>query len=86
MAAFLVSGIVHEYMFSVAVGGVQGFQMAFFLVQGCAVVLTLRVKAGTIGIMGTLAFNAITSILFFASLDGVIGFYDGGLPEWLWGS
>jgi len=86
MAAFLVSGIVHEYMFSMAVGSVQGFQLAFFLVQGSAVVLTLRTKAGPIGIVGTWGFNAVTSVLFFASLDGVIGFYEGGLPDWLWGS
>ena len=86
LVAFAVSGIVHEYMFTVAHGRVQGYQLAFFSLQGVATVLTLRMKpSASLGVAGTFAFNALTSIFFFASFEGVVSFYDGGLPEWLWG-
>ena len=82
---FAVSGLLHEYLFTVAVGRVQGFQLAFFLVQGAAVALTLRAKPNRIvGVGATFTFNALTSILFFASVEGVLPFYVGGLPGWLW--
>jgi hypothetical protein len=87
LAVFAVSGLLHEYVFSVAVGRVQGFQLAFFLMQGAAVVLTARVKPGRIiGVGTTFAFNALTSIMFFASVHGIAPFYEGGLPAWLWGA
>jgi hypothetical protein len=83
---FTVSGLLHEYVFSAALGRVQGYQLAFFLMQGVAVALTLRVKPGRIvGPVTTFAFNALTSILFFASIHGLAPFYERGLPEWIWG-
>ena len=82
LVAFAVSGIMHEYMFTVA----HGLQLAFFSLQAGATVLTLRMKLNaSLGVAGTFAFNALTSIFFLASFEGVVSFYDGGLPEWLWG-
>jgi hypothetical protein len=79
LAVFAVSGVLHEYAFDVAVGRVQGWQMLFFMVQGCAVAMTLRVRPrGRTAVLwwaGTLAFNLGTAVLFFRSVDGVIGFY-----------
>lgn len=83
LAVFVCSGLLHEYVFAAAVGRVQGFQLAFFLLQGGAVVLTLRSKPGRlIGVGSTFIFNALTSILFFASVHGVTPFYEGGIPDW----
>jgi hypothetical protein len=87
LVVFGVSGILHEYVFSAAVGRVQGYQMAFFLLQGAAVALTLRAKPGRIvGVCATFAFNALSSIWFFASIHSISPLYEGGLPKWLWGS
>ena len=79
LMVFAVSGLVHEYVFGVATGRVQGWQMLFFMVQGCAVAATLRVRptgrAAALWWAGTLAFNLVTALLFFRSVDGVIAFY-----------
>jgi hypothetical protein len=79
LAIFALSGLVHEYVFFVPVGGVQGYQMAFFLVQGAAVAATRAVdpRGGwrPVGIAATLAFNLATTVLFFASIDQVVPFY-----------
>jgi hypothetical protein len=87
LGAFLVSGLIHEYLFSMVIGRVQGYQMVFFLLQGCAVALTLGVKPiGGRAIawrLGTLAFNLASSVFFFASAQSVFQFYRNGLPAWL---
>ena len=44
LGTFAVSAVLHEYLFDIAVGRVQGYQMAFFLTQGLAVAATRRVK------------------------------------------
>jgi len=86
LAVFAIFGILHEYLFFVSLGSVQGFQLGFFSLQGAAVALTLRARPGRIvGIGGTFAFNALSSILFFASFHSLARFYDSGLPTWLWG-
>jgi hypothetical protein len=88
LLVFAVSAAVHEYIFTVAIGRVQGYQVAFFLLQGLAVVATLRVRPrgwrAAPWIAGTLAFNLATSVLFFASMAGVVPFYARGVPAWLW--
>ena len=87
LAVFAVSGILHEYLFFTALGRIQGYQLAFFALQGTAVALTLRAKPGRfIGVGATFAFNALSSIFFFGSCHGLLPFYDRGLPEWLWGT
>jgi hypothetical protein len=84
--AFIVSAAVHEYVIAVPLGRVQGYQTAFFLVQGAAVAATLRVKPrgrhAAPWIAATFAFNVVTSVLFFASLDGVVPFYQHRPPLW----
>ncbi len=87
LIAFLVSALVHEYIFSIAIGQVQGFQLLFFLLQGIAVAATARVKPrggqAILWVVGTFLFNLLSSVLFFASWQGLVGFYAGGLPPWL---
>jgi hypothetical protein len=79
LSVFAVSGIMHEYVFGVAIGRVQGWQMLFFMVQGCAAAGTLRIRprggAAALWWAGTLAFNLVMAVIFFRSVDGVIGFY-----------
>jgi hypothetical protein len=85
IGVFVVSAAVHEYVFWPPIGRVQGYQTAFFLVQGLAVLLTRRLRprglSAAVGILGTLAFNLITSVLFFASVGQFIPFYDSRRQE-----
>lgn len=75
MGTFLVSGLLHEHLAAVLVGRVQGYQLAFFLVHGLAVVATARWRPRgpyrVLGIALTFAFVTITAVLFFASLENI---------------
>ena len=79
LATFAVSGLIHEYLFAITIFQIRGYQMAFFLIQGIAVVLTARLDPKgwwrVVGIATTLAFNLATGTLFFASIDEVLPFY-----------
>jgi hypothetical protein len=81
LATFAISALIHEYVFDIAVGRIQGYQTGFFLVQGLAVVATLGVKpkgwrAVPWGV-GTWGFNLASSVLFIASVNEVVSFYSG---------
>ena len=86
LATFVLSAAVHEYVFTIPVGRVQGYQTAFFLVQGLAVWATLRVKPKGWRIVpwvaATFVFNIVTGALFFASLNHVVPFYQHPPPLW----
>lgn len=79
MATFAVSGLIHEYLFDIAAGRVQGYQMAFFLIQGAAAIATAQLRPtgwrAVACILATLAFNLATSLLFFASVNETMPFY-----------
>src|SRR5262245_12600749 len=90
LITFVLSGLFHEYVFSISVGRIQGYQMLFFLLQGCAAAATLAVKPkGWVEVAGwttgTLAFNVMLATVFFASVNGVGQFYSRDLPAWLKG-
>ena len=89
LATFVVSALVHEYVFGITLGRVQGYQTLFFLSQGLAVTATARLKPAGWKlwpwIAATLTFNLATSVLFFASINSVVPFYSRGLPGWLAG-
>ena len=86
MIAFTVSGLIHEYVVSIGADRILGYQMAFFLIQGTAVVATQKAKP--LGWrrfpwwFATLSFNIVTSLLFLGSIDYFIPFYVNQLP---WG-
>jgi len=86
LVVFVISGIIHEYVFGIALCRVQGWQMAFFILQWCAVVMTIRIKpqAGRVvpWMMATLIFNILSGVLFFASVNGLVPFYSQPLPTW----
>ncbi len=89
LIVFILSAVIHEYLFSIAIGRVQGYQTAFFLIQGVAAAATARIKVSGFGaipwIAATSAFNLVTSVLFFASMNELAPFYAHGLPAWLSG-
>lgn len=89
LATFVVSGLVHEYVFGITLGRVQGYQTLFFLLQGLAVAASARLRPAGWKVWpwigATLIFNLATSVLFFASVDAVIPFYSRDLPGWLGG-
>ena len=87
LCVFALSAVMHEFIFSSAVGRLQGYQTAFFVLQGFAVAITARLKVKGLAaipwIAGTLAFNLLSSVLFFASIHEVSPFYSRELPAWL---
>jgi len=79
LVTFGISGMVHEYVFGIAAGRVQGCQLLFFMLQGFAVVATMGIRPrGSITLLwiaGTGVFNLASSVLFFMSVDQVLPFY-----------
>jgi hypothetical protein len=84
LLVFVISGIVHEYVFDLPAGRVLGSQMCFFLIQGLAVVVTLRLRPrGWLAVPMTLltfAFNLAAVRLFLAGLNAVAPFYVNRSP------
>ena len=76
---FAISAVVHEYVFGIAAWRIQGWQAAFFLVQGVAAAASIRLRpVGWWLVLGqflTIAFNLATSVLFFQSVNSVLPFY-----------
>jgi hypothetical protein len=87
LLVFALSALLHEFIFFAAIGQVQGYQTAFFLLQGLAAASTARVKVRGLLVVpwtiGTFSFNLLSSVLFFASIHEVVPFYTNGLPRWL---
>jgi hypothetical protein len=79
LLVFAASALVHEYVFAVPIGRVEGVQTAFFLLQGLAVLATARLHPrrgwAAAGIAATLVFNVLSSMLFFHSLGAILPFY-----------
>lgn len=79
LMVFVVSGIIHEYVLDVPAGRILGSQMLFFLIQGLAVIATMRLRPrgwrAAPMILLTFAFNLATVRLFLAGLNAVLPFY-----------
>lgn len=90
LIVFAISGLAHEYFVDLTVGHIQGLQLAFFLIHGCAVAATLHTRPKgwkKVGwITGTMVFNLATSVLFFASVAQVFPWwYSEAAPAWIQG-
>jgi hypothetical protein len=88
LAAFFVSGVLHEYIAGIALQEVQGFQLAFFMIQGAAVAATQRLRprgraAVVAGITATVLFNIAVSILFCATAAQLFDLYSAPAPGWM---
>jgi membrane bound O-acyltransferase family protein len=88
LAVFFVSGLAHEYLFLVAVPGVAGRQMAFFLLNGLGGLLgaglgrayRAKFRRGVprpLPTIATVAFLLLTSPLLVSCLDRVFHFHQG---------
>jgi len=88
MIVFSLSAMLHEYVFGIATGRVQGYQTAYFLLQGIAVAGTTRVRPrgwrAITWAVGTALFVLLSSTLFFASIQGVVPFYSRPFGGWSW--
>jgi D-alanyl-lipoteichoic acid acyltransferase DltB (MBOAT superfamily) len=86
LLAFVLSALIHEYVFSIPIGRIQGFQTTFFLLQGLAVAATMRLRprglAAAACVVATFAFNMATGVLFFASVNELLPFYRNSVPLW----
>ncbi len=89
LLAFAASGLMHEYVFWIAIERSAGLQMLFFMVQGIGVVLTARIKPRGAAVvawrLGTWGFMLLTSVVFFASFHHMFPIYGNRLPAWLAG-
>lgn len=83
LLVFLVSGLFHEAAFALATSRLTGYQLAFFTIQGPAVLASGRLErlarrggiAGKVAAHGaTILFVAITSVLFFDGVSKVFPF------------
>ncbi|MCK6439844.1 MAG: hypothetical protein L6Q71_06545 [Planctomycetes bacterium] len=72
---FAINGLLHEWIALVTNGVFNGFQMIFFMLQGLAVLATRGFKptgwAVVPWILGTLIFNAFTTMLAFTAFPRV---------------
>lgn len=79
LVTFGLSGMVHEYLFGIATGRVQGWQLLFFMLQGLAVAATLwirpRGRVTPLWIAATWVFNMASAALFFKSVNQILPFY-----------
>jgi hypothetical protein len=79
LATFAFSGVMHEYLFDLPARRILGTQMAFFLIQGLAVIATLRIRprgrAAAPAIVLTFAFNLLTARLFLMAMSAVVPFF-----------
>ena len=79
LVSFAASGIVHEYVFGIATGRVQGWQFLYFALNGIATVATSRIRPrGWMAlplVTGTFAFNLALAVIFFRSVNSVFPFY-----------
>jgi hypothetical protein len=88
LAAFFVSGVLHEYIADIALQEVQGFQLAFFMIHGAAVAATQRLQprgraAVATGIAATILFNIAVSLLFCATAAQMFDLYSNQAPTWM---
>lgn len=79
LATFAISGLFHEYVFDLPAGRVQGYQLAFFVIQGVASIATARLRpSGWRGVacnFATIAFMLAMGALFFAAMNESVPFY-----------
>ena len=81
LAIFAFSAAGHEALFSIAIGRVEGHQLAFFMLNGLVVAATLGMRPRTptqraLSTAATIAFILGSGTLFFASVQSLMPFFD----------
>lgn len=84
MAAFLINGLIHEYLWWLMSDVVTGYQVLLFAIFGAATVATWRWRPTGLlrvaGVLLTIVFNLVVSVLFFASAETFIDWYSAPPP------
>ncbi len=79
LVTFAISAAIHEYVFGIATGRLQGWQAVFFLIQGVAVAASIRFRPTgwrfALSQFLTVTFNLASSLFFFQSVNSVLPFY-----------
>jgi hypothetical protein len=80
LAIFAFSAVGHEALFSIAIGRVEGYQLAFFMLNGLVVAATLGWRPGAgvqrvLSTVATIVFMLASGTLFFASVQSVMPFF-----------
>ncbi len=79
LTVFMANGLVHEYLVWILCGRILGYQLAFFSLQGIAVILTARWRpTGFQAIVSrcvTIVFMIESSTIFLASVDAVLPWF-----------
>jgi hypothetical protein len=79
LVAFVVSGIVHEYVFGITTGRVHGWQFLYFALNGIATVATGHIRPHGWLVLpfvaGTIVFNLTLAVFFFIGVNSVFPFY-----------
>ena len=80
LATFVVSGLIHEWLFDLCAGRITGWQMLYFTLHGVAVVATANVHPRgpalrRLWTAATLAFGFATTLLLGATLNDILPFY-----------
>ena len=87
LTAFVVSGLMHEYMVSLPLHRFTGYMMLFFLTQGLAVIATRRIalqgRWRILGAVLTYAFTIFCAVWLFAPVNEVLPFYANPIPAFL---
>lgn len=81
---FLINGAYHEYLATLMIGRVLGYQVLVFAIFGVAAAATWRWRPrGLVAVAswaGTLVFMAAVSVLFFLSADAFMEWYRTPVP------
>lgn len=87
LASFVLSGLLHEYLYAVTFRRVTGYFLAFFLLHGAATALTRRLRPqGRLMVPAailTFAFNTLSAVVLLIPINEAIGVYANDVPNWL---
>lgn len=77
---FIINGLLHAYLLLAIGGQMVGAVFAFFVIQAVAVIFTWRLRptgfSAVVGILFTLAFNIVTSVLLFSGVNTIMAWYE----------
>ncbi len=79
IVVFLINGVLHEYLATLMIGHILGYQVVYFALHGIAVAFTFDLRprgwSAVVSISLTIAFGFLTVFLFFASADAFLEWY-----------
>lgn len=79
MTVFVLNGLLHEYLAWILSGRILGLPLAFFTLQGAAVILTARSRptglAAVASAFATLLFMGASAALILLTIDAVVPWY-----------